>query len=216
MSEAEGVVTGYHDLVRTDVFGLIPKGKKSILDIGGGIGATSAELKRQGYAERVAVVDIVTEGFLPEVDASYTGDLNDPAFFDEIEAGEGKVDIILCLDVLEHLVDPWTVVAHLHKRLAPGGVIVASLPNMRFWTMSWGLFAKGQFTLTDKGLHDRTHMRWFVHDTARDLMTSSGLELEEMVGKIPGRRWPLFNKLTFGKVRGLFELQYLIRVRLPD
>jgi len=215
-TDSEGVTGGYHDLVRTDVFDIVPKQAGALLDIGGGIGATSVALKRQGHATRAVVVDIVTEGFLPEVDNTFSGDLNDPAFLAGIQSVEGQFDTILCLDVLEHLVDPWSLVKNLHKLLTPGGVIVASLPNMRFWSVSWGLFGRGRFDLTDKGHHDRTHMRWFVRNTAIDLMTCSGLRLDTIVGKLPSRRYRLYNALTLGLVRGLYEYQYLIRVSKPD
>jgi 2-polyprenyl-3-methyl-5-hydroxy-6-metoxy-1,4-benzoquinol methylase len=218
-SESSGqdeVVVGYHDLVRRDVFDLMPTGTGCLLDVGGGIGATAVALKHQGKASRVVVVDIVTEGFLPDVDNSFSGDLNDPKFLAKIATTEGQFDTILCLDVLEHLVDPWTVVRNLHSLLKPGGVIVASLPNMRFWGVSWGLFGRGRFDLTDKGHHDRTHMRWFVRNTAIELLTCSGLQLDEIVGKLPARRFRLFNAMTLGLVRGLFEYQYLIRVSKPN
>lgn len=215
-AEREKVLTGYHDLVRTDVFDLVPKGEGALLDVGGGIGATSATLKHQGHAARVVVVDIVTEGFLPEVDNAFSGDLNDPAFLACIKAAEGSFDTILCLDVLEHLVDPWAVVKNLHGLLKPGGVVVASLPNMRFWSVSWGLFGHGRFDLTDKGHLDRTHMRWFVKKTAVELMTCSGLRLDRIIGKLPARRFQLYNALTLGRIRGLYEYQYLIRVSRND
>lgn len=206
---------GYHDLVRQDVFDLLPEAAGNLLDVGGGIGATAVALKRQGRVGRVTVLDIIDAGFLPEVDAGHSGDLNDPAFLRGLGAEGGRFDVILCLDVLEHLADPWATVAALHELLAPKGVIIASIPNLRFWPVSWGLFARGRFELTDRGVLDRTHLRWFVRDTATALMTSSGLSLERVIGRIPSRRWRFANALTGGMARGLFEMQYLIRVSRP-
>jgi 2-polyprenyl-3-methyl-5-hydroxy-6-metoxy-1,4-benzoquinol methylase len=203
---------GYHDRVRDDVFDLVPRGAGRLLDVGGGIGATAVALKRQGYARKITVIDIIDAGFLPEVDEAYTGDLNDAGFLRGLGADEFRYDVILCLDVLEHLMDPWRTVATLHELLAPDGVLIASIPNLRFWPVSWGLFALGRFELSDRGILDRTHLRWFVRDTAAKLMTSSGLKMDQLIGRIPARRWQLANALTGGMARGLFEMQYLIRV----
>lgn len=210
------VTAGYHDLVRTDVLHLVPAGAGRLLDVGGGIGATAVALKRAGKATHVTVLDILDTGFLPEVDAARSGDLNDTALLSSLGADGTRFEVILCLDVLEHLVDPWAVVAVLHGLLAPGGVIVASLPNIRFWPVSWGLFAHGRFDLADSGVLDRTHLRWFTRDTAIALMTSSGLQLDRIEGRIPARRWKLANSLTFGRLRGLFDMQYHLRVSLPS
>lgn len=216
LETSEDVILGYHDLVRRDVFGLIPQNAPSLLDVGGGIGATSAALKRESYADRVVVLDIVEDGFLPEIDGIYSGDLNDPDFWKILQKKEGQFDTILCLDVLEHLVDPWSVIKHLHGLLKPGGVIVASLPNMRFWPVSWGLFGRGRLDLADKGHLDRTHLRWFVRNTAIELMTCSGLQLDEVIGKLSARRYRWLNTLTMGLLRGLWDFQYLIRVSKPQ
>lgn len=210
------IVGGYHDLVRADALELVPGHAGRVLDIGGGIGATSVHLKETGRADRVVVVDIVTEGFLAGVDASFSGDLNRQELFDRIATSEGKFNTILCLDVLEHLVDPWEVVRRLHGLLAPGGTMMISVPNMRHWNLVWPLFSRGSFRLADRGLLDRTHLRWFVRDTAIELATVSGLKLREVRGTLAARRWKLANALTFGLVRGLFELQYLIRVENTD
>jgi len=40
----------YHDLVRRDVFALLPPRLGKVLDFGGGIGATAAALRREGAA----------------------------------------------------------------------------------------------------------------------------------------------------------------------
>lgn len=103
------VRSDYHSLVRREVFELVPKSGGVLLDIGGGIGSTAAALKAEGYAGRVGVVDLVTADELAEgVDFSLTGDLDRPDFLDALYEREGPFDTILCLDILEHLKDPWS------------------------------------------------------------------------------------------------------------
>ena len=208
------VRSDYHDLVRRDVFELVPRSGGVLLDIGGGVGATAAALKAEGYARRVGVVDLVTADELAEgVDFALTGDLDRPDFLDTLYQSEGPFDTILCLDVLEHLKDPWSLVARLHECLAPGGSIVASIPNVRNFQVIVPLVFRGRFTLVDSGILDRTHLRWFVRDSAIELMTSSGLMLENMIDKPKsGRKVALFDFLTLRLFRRFTEIQYLIRV----
>lgn len=208
MKHGDDFTLGYHDLVRYDVLPVIPQAAGRVLDVGGGIGATSVHLKEQGRADHICVVDILEEGFLPGVDRHVTADLNASGAF----AGIGETfDTILCLDVLEHLVDPWSVMQRLTSLLNPAGVIVASLPNIRHWDVVYPLVVKGTFDLADAGLLDRTHMRWFTRKSAVELLTSSGLSIQHIEGRLAARRWKIANALTLGRMRGLFELQYLIR-----
>lgn len=204
----------YYGLVREDVLPLIPKHSKKLLDIGGGYGGTSSTLKRSGQADYIVLTDLVADEHDPDVDKAYAGNLEDPAFLEKVIREEGPFDTILCLDVLEHLRDPWAVVAALHKGLTPDGAIVASVPNMRHINLVGPLVLKGKFELTDSGIRDRTHLRWFVRDTAIELMTGSGLELEKIVGKRSKARWHKWTNLcTFGLFLPFFEKQYHIVAR---
>ncbi len=216
LPDAPDVRADYHARVRTEVLELVPAGTKNVLDIGGGIGASASYLKSIGKCTRAIVVDLVADNCLPEIDAAYSGNLEDPALLRRVGGEQGKMDVILCLDVLEHVTDPWSVIEYCHRVLDTGGVIIASIPNMRHYSLVLPLVFRGKFDLVDSGVRDRTHLRWFVKDTAIDLMTSSGLVLEVVQGKIYGRKKNLLNKLTLGLLREFLYLQYFLRVRRVD
>ncbi|MDX1888199.1 class I SAM-dependent methyltransferase [Mycolicibacterium sp. 050158] len=202
----------YHDLVREDVFPVLPDQVGRLLDFGGGVGATGAALKRLRRASYVAIADQVA-GAYDEIDRVFCGDLEDPGFISEVLADTGPFDTILALDVLEHLRDPWGAIEQLRTGLAPQGVIVASIPNVNYYGLVLPLVFRGRFTLTDSGILDRTHIRWFARHGAIELMSAPGLEVEVVSWNIPGRRAALANKLTLGLFRRFFVLQYLIRSR---
>lgn len=207
---------GYHNLVRRDVFPITPEKAGRVLDLGGGIGATSAALKAEGRAEHVTLADLVADTALPEIDAAYGGNLEDPAFLQKIIQEQGPFDTILCLDVLEHLLEPWDVVRALSDGLKPGGQIVCSLPNARCILLVWPLVVKGRFDLHDAGICDRTHLRWFARANAIELMQEGGLQIEVVENKLlEARRFRYLNMLTLGLFRRFFEIQYLIRARKP-
>ncbi|MFO1186414.1 MAG: methyltransferase domain-containing protein [Alphaproteobacteria bacterium] len=133
----------------------------------------------------------------------------------QVGAKHGPFDCILCLDVLEHLVDPWRVVGALHGQLAPGGVIVASIPNVQHHSVVRALMTGGWRYDPEGGLLDETHLRFFTRSTAIELMTSSGLRLDavDWTGLGPGGKSGLIDRMTFGTLRGFLVYQYLIRVK---
>ena len=48
---------------------------------------------------------------------------------------EKYFDYVITADVLEHLVDPWRVVANIRPHLKETGTVIASIPNiMHVWT----------------------------------------------------------------------------------
>ncbi len=205
----------YHALTRSDVFPVVPVEGGTLLDVGGGIGATAAALKSLGRVDRAGVIDIVKpEATAEGLDFHYSANLEAPDSLDEIIAAEGPFSVILCLDVLEHLSDPWEIVARLHKALVPGGVIIASIPNIRNYKASFPLFFQGKWELEESGIRDRTHLRWFVRKTAIELMTSSGLRLEEVLATPSGgRKIKLIRLVTLGILSSFTDLQYVVRVR---
>ena len=218
-AERPAIVSGYNDQVRFDVLPSVPEAAGKVLDVGGGTGATAAYLKRCGRATRAGTVDLARgDTAHEELDFQHFGDLDDTDFVERVLREEGPFDTILCLDILEHLVDPWQLVARLHDALTPGGVIVASLPNVRHYRVSGALLFRNRWRLQDAGILDRTHLRFFVRSTMIELLTHSGLTLEQIRAPLPARRRravALFRKLTRGKLDSLISVRYILRVRRP-
>ena len=89
---------------------------------------------------------------------------------------EGPFDRVLFGDVLEHLRDPGAVLRWARDLLAPGGRVVASLPNIGHWTARRRL-VRGRFPQEDHGLFDRTHLRFFTRASARELVEGARLRV---------------------------------------
>jgi len=213
------VVEGYHNDIRDDIVPYLPQPGGSLIDIGGGTGATAAFLKERGLASRAGVADqVASSEAVATLDFHRSGNLEDLDFLSSVIEENGPFDTVLCLDILEHLVDPWSVVARLHQSLAPGGHIVASIPNVRHYRVSGGLFFKNNWQLADAGILDRTHLRFFVRETAVELMTHSGLELIG-VHTPPRMRHPKLAKalhvLTRGRADSLVAVDFVVVVRKP-
>ncbi|GFO54218.1 SAM-dependent methyltransferase [Geomonas sp. Red276] len=201
----------YYGLLRPEILEMIPAGCRSVLDVGCGSGALGAHLKQTGVQEVCGieifhdaatqartVLDEVVEGNIEQV---------------ELPFRPGQFDCIICADVLEHLVDPWAMVGKLKALLAPGGCIVASLPNVGFHRIVRGLM-KGQWRYGNAGILDRTHLRFFTLPGVEELFTGNGMSVEAISRKIDGG-WniKLLNVMMFNRIKESLVFQYVVRAR---
>lgn len=203
----------YHSNVRTDIVPLVPQAER-LLDVGGGTGETARYLKEIGRVAQAGVMDAVVDKHSDGLDFWSSANLNDGSAVDRFLEEQGALDVILLLDVVEHLLDPWAIVAVLSRHLKPGGVMIASIPNIRYYSVVRDLVFRNRWRYADSGLLDRTHLRFFVQDTAIELMTAPGLTLQSVVpAAISSAKWRVFNALTFGVFRSFFAQQFFVTVR---
>jgi 2-polyprenyl-3-methyl-5-hydroxy-6-metoxy-1,4-benzoquinol methylase len=149
---------------------------RDVLDIGCGEGFFAAELKKAG--NRVVGVDA-----LPAVSEShaleqyFSADLNDArGVFRQLNGR--RFDRVLLLDVLEHLVRPEQLLAEAKSALNANGCLIVSLPNVAHFAVRLALLF-GQFNYAERGILDRTHLRFFTRKTARRLLEAAGYEILE-------------------------------------
>ena len=166
---------------RPDIFGLVPVSCRNILDVGCSNGALGASLRHAVPGRRVVGVDydpaFVTEA-AERLDRSIQADLN---HFDWAAAfGDDRFDCIIFADVLEHLVSPEQVLVAARDFLSPGGCVVMSVPNIRHISALFSIFGRGTFPRRDRGIFDRTHLRWFCVNDAKHLLADSGFQVEQM------------------------------------
>jgi len=127
-----------------------------VLDVGCGPGWLAGELRRRGH--HVTAVDLVEH---PEIrrrsDRFVQADL-DQGLPEEIQ---GSYDVVLAADVLEHVRDPERLLRQITDCLADDGVVLASVPNLSHWYPR-GRIALGLFNYDQRGILDRTHLRFFT------------------------------------------------------
>jgi 2-polyprenyl-3-methyl-5-hydroxy-6-metoxy-1,4-benzoquinol methylase len=207
----------YHGRARTDVLDHLTAVPARLLEIGCGSGATVAELRRRGELAQAVGVELdgpSAQLARAQFDVVLEGAVESAPIEDHV--AQGSLDMVLCLDVLEHLVDPWAQVRRLAPLLRPGGVLVVSLPNIRNGKFIRNLLIKGDFVYRDAGLLDRTHLRFFTLATARDLLTQAGLVIE--LARDTRTYRPSEPKYWLGKVPALAELgakQFVLIARRP-
>lgn len=91
----------------------------------------------------------------------------------------GPFDAVICGDVLEHLSDPLPVLRGLGRYVAPGGTVIVSVPNVAHLWVRLSLLI-GRFEYEDRGILDRTHLRYFTRRTFLDLLARAGLRVSEL------------------------------------
>lgn len=98
---------------------------------------------------------------------------------ESIDSLEGRFDMIVLADVLEHCADPWSQLSRLITVCTPDARLVISLPNIAHAVPRSKLLL-GRFDYEDRGIMDRTHLRFFTRRTALEMVTGAGLVCESL------------------------------------
>ncbi|MGD1017739.1 MAG: class I SAM-dependent methyltransferase [Verrucomicrobiia bacterium] len=93
----------------------------------------------------------------------------------------GQFDVIVYGDILEHLRNPMEVFTGFNRCLRPGGQVIVSVPNMAHLWVRLNLLL-GRYEYADRGILDRTHLRFFTLSSFRRFLSEAGLEYEWIVG----------------------------------
>lgn len=93
---------------------------------------------------------------------------------------EGTFAAIVYGDVLEHLSDPLPVLVALNRSLAPGGRVIVSVPNVAHLWVRLSLLL-GRWDYAERGILDRTHLRFFTRRSFVRFLGDAGLAVEELV-----------------------------------
>jgi 2-polyprenyl-3-methyl-5-hydroxy-6-metoxy-1,4-benzoquinol methylase len=167
----------YYANTRDDIVDSLPRPVGSVLDVGCGSGGVGAGLRRAG-ASRLTGIEVVADQ--AELARAHYDHVVAAPVEEALEQLDGPFDTILCLDVLEHLVDPDQVLRDLHGVAAPGARLQVSLPNARHVSLMKDLVFRGTFGYTDWGHRDRTHLRWFTRRDIVDAMERTGWAVQRV------------------------------------
>jgi 2-polyprenyl-3-methyl-5-hydroxy-6-metoxy-1,4-benzoquinol methylase len=176
----QGKDAGYYAHLNVALLDAIPQDAAVVLEVGCGTGVLGAAHKARNPEAAVYGVEIHAAA---AAEAARALDLVLCCGVEAADLGflEGRADCIVYGDVLEHLLDPWSVLAAHRALLSPSGRIVASIPNVQHWSLIEHLL-RGHWTYSDHGLLDDTHLRFFTYHSIATLFDHAGLRIERTLG----------------------------------
>jgi methionine biosynthesis protein MetW len=195
---------------------MVPAGRRRILDLGCSSGALGASLKSRDGCEVVGIERDreFADTAAARLDRVVVSDLEQP-----LPDNLGTFDCLIAADVLEHLRDPWTVLAQAVALVEPGGYVIVSLPNIRHWNALWTIARHGTFPRASQGIFDATHLRWFTLADAIGLLDQAGVEYQAVHRQLRlGRHYHAvrdrrIRPLERTPLRSFFTFQNVVRGR---
>jgi glycosyltransferase involved in cell wall biosynthesis len=213
--------TSTHTLALDDV-----KDGSHVLDLGCGQGRLAIELKKKGCT--IHGVDAAPLDEADALDRHTQLDLSR----DAIEFPVDEYDVILLLDVIEHLQSPEAFLDGLREKLKSKGTtpVIISVPNVAFLPVRMRLLL-GDFQYGKQGILDLTHCRLFTESSLTNTLLECGYEIESVQGvpapypkaigdNFVSRAMLAVNRALLNVSRGMFAYQIYVRARplptVPD
>ncbi len=203
---------GYYGNERMEIFSLITPSILSILDVGCGLGNLGARLRSSVDGRKVFGIEHIEEVAKiakTKLDGVLLGDVQNM----DITFDKSMFDCIIFADILEHLLDPVSVLQKLRQFLKSDGIIICSIPNMRHYTVVLKLVRRG-WIYEDYGHFDRTHLRFFSLESMKKLIIDSGFVIESIIPRIvASKKMLLMNRMMFGRLEEFIAFHYLMTAK---
>jgi SAM-dependent methyltransferase len=178
----------YYGELRDDIRPWVPPGARDVLEIGCGSGRTGRWLQDE-LGCRVTGVELHPWAAAQAARHLHRVHQGDVA---EVEL-EGPFDLVVALELFEHLPEPEPVLRRMRQALRPGGRILLSVPNVGHYSVVADL-AAGRWDYLPIGLLCYTHYRFFTRRTLEDWLERLGFErhrLEPQITPLPRSADPL-------------------------
>lgn len=176
--------------LRKDIIKYIIGESNKVLDVGCALGVNGKYLLDNNIAKEVVGIEF-DEKMAKEASKHnskmFCGDLNDDKFVKTVLKANYTFDYILFGDILEHLLDPQKVLTDLKSQLNKDGKIIISLPNVAHVELFIQVFIKGSWPNNERGIFDKTHLRWFTRKDVFSLANKSDLEVVSYERKFRSR-----------------------------
>lgn len=153
----------YYQNSRPEILPFLPKNRNRALEIGCG----------EGYF--ISTIGGTTETWAVEAHphvARHAQSRIDNVLVGEFENVRHKLpkkyfDVVICNDVIEHMLDHERFLMQIKSHIAPGGCIVGSIPNVRYYRNLFEFLIEKDWRYRKSGTLDATHLRFFTEKSIK-------------------------------------------------
>jgi len=181
---------------RKEMIPLLPQQYSKVLEIGCGEGVFRQNLSQDSEFWGVEPDRASAKVAAKKIETVLIGTYEE--MYDDIP--NDYFDLVICNDVIEHLVDHDVFFQSIKKKLTKDGCLVASIPNVRYIKNLNELLVKKDWEYKSDGILDRTHLRFFTEKSLRRTIIDNGFVVDKFMGINP------YKKKGFGVRRFLYNL----------
>jgi len=216
MSET-GKGDAYYKHARPKILPFIPDPCSRVLDVGCGGGLFGELLKKERNCEVWGVEPVAEAADEAKI---HLDNVINKKFLKEIGLPSNHFDVIVFNDSLEHFPYPEPPLQYAKELLDLNGVLVCSIPNVRYIENVKHLLIDKDWKYTDEGILDHTHLRFFTKKSIRRTLENNGFEILKLDG-INSHKWSgwklNFLKAVFGeKIEDMRWLQFVVVARVAQ
>ena len=199
----------YFKCSRKEILKFIPSSCRTLLDIGCGAGSFGDLVKKNFDAE---VWGIDPNQSIAEMAPKVLDHFINDFFSDKIDFPKKYFDVITFNDSLEHFPDPFPPLECSRSLLKSGGVIVCSIPNVRYIENLKHLLFEMDWKYEDSGIRDRTHLRFFTKKSIIRMFDDFGYNILSIDGINKRYWWWDSKRFILGRFllkKWCFDINYL-------
>ena len=177
IASTEQKAAEYYLETRPDIQAIVCAEGKRILDVGCAAGELGHALKLAGALEVVGIERSAEAARLAKarLDQVIVSDVESL----DLPLDDASFDRIIFADILEHTIDPWSVLASYGRYLKSDGLVIASIPNIRFYAVIARLIFN-RWGYSESGILDSTHLRFFTLPTIKEMFERAGYQVERV------------------------------------
>lgn len=167
----------YFTFEREQLVHHVPPDARRVLDLSAGAGDRGAAVKQRtgAYVVGIEPGSAMAEAARNHLDEVWQIDLNDAETL-TTQASPEPFDVILVAGVLERLVDPEGTVRSLVGLLTDDGVLIATVPNVKHWSVILPLLIDDRFEYSPTGPIRPSSLRFYTMIEAAALLRRNGFD----------------------------------------
>jgi len=203
----------YYENYRPEMQQFFPETAKTMLDVGCGEGAMALQLKEKFGIEAWGIEFMKEEGKRAEEKLN-------KVIIETVENAVDQLpddyfDVIYFNDVLEHLSNPDLVLKRMKQKLTKNGIIISSIPNVRYHSVFKQYIFKKDWKYEKAGVMDFTHLRFFTSKSIRRMFEESGYKIirHHGINRTSSLMPYFYNLLLLCTARDMFYVQFATVVK---